>query len=145
MTTETLFFETEATEAQRSQFDKVKDGAILIAPGVNRPDQSAYAIAAADFAKVLTECGAHVEWAAAESEREYLDLKSIEIFLGTIVVPLITGTVASLLAEAIIRFLDDRDVRRLNVRIVESETAKSFEADGDAEQVVKALREWKKG
>ncbi len=137
-----VFYESDATESQRSHFDKASPGTILLAPGVNRPDQSVYSVDAADFAKVLRECGARVEWATAE--REYLDLKSIEVFLGTVVVPFVTSAVAGLLVEAIVRYLDGRDVRRLNVRIIESETAKTFEADGDAEQVVKALREWKR-
>lgn len=139
-----IFLESGATEAQRSRFGKVRNGAILIAPGVNMPDQSAYAVDAADFAKVLIEGGAVVDWAAPAAEREYMDLKSIEVFLGTLIVAVITETVAVLIADAIVRYLDDRDVRRLNVRIVESETAKSFEADGDAAAVVRALREWKK-
>jgi hypothetical protein len=141
---ETIFSESGAADAHQQLFGKVRDGAILIAPGVNRPNQSEYAIDAVDFSKVLAEQGADVEWASPPTEREYLDLKSVDIFLGTFVVTVVSTTIGNLLAEAISRYLGDRGVRRLNVRIVESETERSFEADGDAAEVVKALRAWRK-
>lgn len=141
---DSIFRESEAADAHRQLFPKVREGAILIAPGVNRRDQSAYAIDAVDFAKVLAEHGADLDWASPPSEREYLDLKSVEIFLGTLVVTILSTTIANLLADAIIGYLGDRTVRRLNVRFVETETARSFEADGDAAEVVKALRAWRK-
>jgi hypothetical protein len=141
---ETIFRESDAADTHRQLFGMAREGVILVAPGVNQPHQSAYAIDAVDFSKVLAEHGAEVEWASSPAEREYIDLKSVEVFLGTFVVTVVSTAIGNLLADAISRYLGDRAVRRLNVRIVESETARSFEADGDAAEVVKALRAWRK-
>lgn len=137
---ESVFHMGDATEAQRGYFTAATDGVIVLAPGVNQPDQTVYSIDAPDFAKVLRESGASVGWAT--EDRDYLDLKSIEIYLGTIVVTLITTVVANVISDAIDRYTVGRAVGRLNIRIVETETSRSFEADGEADKVVNALREW---